>query len=37
MYSKDVLAEKLKVTDADVDKYLAEHPEEAKVLTEKEN
>lgn len=35
MYSKDVLAEKIKVTDAEVDKYLAEHPEEAKVLTEK--
>lgn len=35
MYSKDVIAEKIKVTDEEVDKYLAEHPEEAKVLTEK--
>lgn len=35
MYSKDVLAEKIKVTEEDVNKYLAEHPEEAKVLNEK--
>jgi parvulin-like peptidyl-prolyl isomerase len=35
MYSKDVIAPKVKATDAEIDKYLAEHPEEAKVLTEK--
>lgn len=35
MYSKDEIAPKIKVTDEEVDKYLAEHPEEAKVLTEK--
>jgi foldase protein PrsA len=35
MYSKDVIAPKVKVTDADIDKYLAEHPEEGKILAEK--
>ena len=34
-YSSEVLAKKLEVTDEEVNKYLAEHPEEAKVLEEK--
>lgn len=34
-YSSDVLAKKVTATDDEVNKYLAEHPEEAKVLTEK--
>ena len=34
-YSSEVLAKKLEVTHEEVNKYLAEHPEEAKVLEEK--
>lgn len=34
-YSEEVLAKKVTASDEEVNKYLAEHPEEAKVLTEK--
>lgn len=34
-YSSDVLAKKITATDDEVNKYLADHPEEGKILTEK--
>lgn len=34
-YSAEVIAKKITATDEEINKYLAEHPEEAKVLEEK--
>ncbi len=34
-YSAEVIAKKIATTDEELNKYLAEHPEEAKILTDK--